>query len=773
MRRPNSGGSAQGGPIYPPPGSQQLNQQQLNGANRQKVAYEFGVVAVGNQDNSGVVLSRVLLGILAASQPSQQIRQLAASVYPNFDLSGTTKRVDEEIDPLFAVTLTDLWAISADHKKPLTQIVLGDEGHWNNTMCPTSFKLDRSESIKFTTAELNGGLDGLNLGRAVRGIMEMRRSIKLSDLLRMYYSRAGFKPQFPDIGVCQRGSALQMRQEELKTQAENYLRLYDLKSPEQDMAVTLAIAQMDSFRDVARRAAATNIPHSICDESNSDMTMMGGSRDECEIFKADVVTIVDVSPQANEPFMEQCILKVSNKINMWKYGSTMTVLTNQMDSTGYGGSYSFNEIIKNSSNPTLIGCALLYDRSRTFQGGQISEPVRLVEMFEQTLVSMVEGGNNLDRAIQQQEMSPYNRAQSSSYSSYVPTPYTSRPYSQNNGQFGPNGVPKNTGSSKSIIWFNYGSVARPQTTGSSNNNPYSSQEGSSSYRFKEAKRLLGENFRGAAILAVGPNTEDLNPFVFDQRDIFSQVPAQTNAESYGDSLMSVQSEAMSGPAEQLADQLVKRICESPATFEYPNCYRTMSDKTVSTGYISPGRKQYWMMNPRTFFASSSIRMAFKVEGGRIRVCFGREPRPDETALANGLPFGSGGISSAQTAPTTSNYNLGKTYGVCKEVSPGQEIEFIVDDPCYRENIATCKPFYFVVKELGQIGEQTDPNWICRDEGCKRMDQVKFTLLHTGITCSSAFKMVAGPQPILLFGSIIYALWFYYKNLFYRQQTHQS
>lgn len=155
-----------------------------------------------------------------------------------------------------------------------------------------------------------------------------------------------------------------------------------------------------------------------------------------------------------------------------------------------------------------------------------------------------------------------------------------------------------------------------------------------------------------------------------------------------------------------------------------------------------------MMAPKTFFSSQSVRMVFRVEGGRLRVCFGRMPHPEESAMRYNQQSGSssaivnsiqsGQPISAQTSSSSgSNYYTGSEYGVCKDVAPGQQIDFVVDTPCYHRSIADCRPFYFDIKELG-YGD-SDINYMCRDEGCKRLDQAKFTMTHTGVACSSGPK----------------------------------
>lgn len=734
-----------------------------NGRSRdERQAVEYGVVTLSGQDNAALVLNRVLMGILAASMPPQTIRQLATLVYPTQAISNTPK-IDEEIDPLYAVTLADLWAISSIPRpgKPFDFKMLGDNGHWTNSMCPTSFQLDRSNSIRFTSAELIGGLDGFNLGLLRRRLNSMRKNIRLSDLLKMYYSKTGFRPQFSEVGVCNRVTGISSQLDDLKRQAENYLRLYQLNLPTSDSEIANSISRLDTFKEVIRQAANQYTPLDICqDLSGYGDPYPTSAQDQCEIGRADVVVVLDSSAQANELFMAKVVTKLAQKLGLSNHGNSLTILTNQQDMSGYAGGYSFNAILKNSTNTAEVGCSLAHDQSRSYQGGQITDPTRLVEMFERALI-------NLDSEyLVRQTSSSYSSSWSSSSSFSSEPSRSSYVSSLLGGQGDPiysaaGESPKSTGGAKSIIWFSYGQLPKPSMMSSSPTSwtgPSNNEQGQ--YKFMEAKKYLKENFRGASILAVTNNRDDAKVFVFEeQRDIFTDIPPGDSSssmmglsESSGASsgIDQAASSMLDSPADQLVGKLIQRMCDIPAIFQYPLCFRKPpSDGVASVAYISPGRKQYWMMAPKTFFASKSVRLAFRVEGGRLRVCFGRMQRPDETALKNPnqQSYQSGGISlsasgNQQGQPqgnsiSSGDYYTGMEYGICKDVSPGQEIDFFISDPCYKKSIAECEPFYFVITEISNPGDG-DPNYMCKQEGCKRFDQVKFIMSHTGVTCSSAY-----------------------------------
>lgn len=751
----------------------------------ERVAIEYGVVTLVNQDNAALVLNRVLLGLLAATTPPQTIRQLAAIIYPTQSIMLNTPKIDEEIDPLFAVTLADLWAISSIPKsgKPFDIRMLGDNGHWNDTMCPTTFTLERSSSIRFTTAELLGGIDGFNLGTLRRRLLSNRsRNIKLSEMLRMYYSRSGFRPNYAEVGVCSRQAGLGNSLDELHRQAENYLRLYQLNLPSTDNDIALSINRLETFKETARQAANQYTPQDICQETSFDLYPMS-QQDQCEIAKADVVTVLDTSVQANTPFMHLVVTKLAQKLGLSREGSSFSVMTNQQDTTGYGA-YGFNAIVRNSTNTAEIGCALVYDTTQTYQGGHITDQTKLMEMFEQALVKLdseyltrqTVGG--ISSSSSTSSVSYSYSYSSSNRPSYISSWFGQSDYGGNYLRGG--GGPRNSGGAKVIIWFNFGPQTRPAQSAAMPTNwngpNYPEQN---KYRFYEAKKYLRENFRGASILAVTSNRDDVKSFVYDEdRDIFTDIPpgsgSSINSISSSDYYPTSSSDAssiamLSGPADQLVSKLLQRMCTIPAVFQYPMCFSMPSNNEMTAGYISPGRKQYWMMSPKTFFASRSVRIVFKIDGGRLRVCFGRKPNPDETAMRNSnnnqqyqpssisFNFGnpSGGPSQPTPSPTpsSSDYYTGLDFGICKDVSPGQEIDFLISDPCYKKAIADCEPFYFIIRETSNPGEG-DPNYMCRDDGCKRLDQAKFIMTHTGVTCSSAFKALQANRVLIMISAII-------------------
>lgn len=122
-------------------------------------AREEGVVLTS--DGTTVALRPLLLGIEA----------------------GFLSRTKRRVQGLHQLTLAKDLGHSFRHSTPLTQR-LGPDGCWDNLTSPQVFTLSDSPSA-LTTAQINGGMDGVILGMDVSA--KSRHPLKLSGLLTAYY----------------------------------------------------------------------------------------------------------------------------------------------------------------------------------------------------------------------------------------------------------------------------------------------------------------------------------------------------------------------------------------------------------------------------------------------------------------------------------------------------------------------------------------------------------------------------------------------------------
>jgi len=186
---------------------------------------EKGVASFRNSKTMAIATNRVLLGAAVGliSPPPRATRDIIKSISPDVNLD---KIPDGQIDPLLAVTLSDLLGIDAGSGLtiPSGQILFGADGEWNSTACQTSYRLNTNGTMA-TLAELRGGLDGWNIGRKLPELLTKNPKITLSQILRMYYSNRGLNT---DSGVCNRqyGIASDL-QNKVQNEAQNYLRVWN------------------------------------------------------------------------------------------------------------------------------------------------------------------------------------------------------------------------------------------------------------------------------------------------------------------------------------------------------------------------------------------------------------------------------------------------------------------------------------------------------------------------------------------------------------------
>lgn len=160
---------------------------------------------------------------------------------------------------------------------------------------------------------------------------------------------------------------------------------------------------------------------------------------------------------------------------------------------------------------------------------------------------------------------------------------------------------------KSFVFMNFGSFKKP--TGDRK-------------RYEAEKLDLWVNHRDVPLLMVGQgNSVDLKELAYHDNDIF---------------------ETDTPDPEYLAKRIVERVCKTPVTIQHPKCWSETSSGSEVSGFITPGRKQYWAMYPEYFIKS------FNVE---FKVTFFLITFPSFSPLSFLLPL-----------PDTNSNNLFPVYG---------------------------------------------------------------------------------------------------------------
>lgn len=235
-------------------------------------------------ETDAIQLSRVLIGALAGLTNTPQVtmfelyERLLKSEMNGNSRSGSSistasmnelRNEKRRIDPIAMLTLGDLWAIW----QPTASSTgfMGSSGStstraassWNNPFCPFYFQLQSPFQLPqagitggasigpgmvqfagVSASELRGGLDGLAIGTALSTVRQARSTMKLSQILKMYYYGQGISSPAGDVSVCQRQDQLEFFLPNLINSAAHYLQFIDLTSSKVFTSEAYARAQL-------------------------------------------------------------------------------------------------------------------------------------------------------------------------------------------------------------------------------------------------------------------------------------------------------------------------------------------------------------------------------------------------------------------------------------------------------------------------------------------------------------------------------------------------
>uniref|UniRef100_A0A2A4K3Q3 VWFA domain-containing protein n=1 Tax=Heliothis virescens TaxID=7102 RepID=A0A2A4K3Q3_HELVI len=138
----------------------------------------WGAVSAGN----------LIAGIAAGAQPQRvNILDLVR------DASNVNYRnVQQTVTSLYPATLAGDLAeavLIQGTERGSTSISVGTGGNWNSTQAPRHFMLTSRNNVEMTDPEIRGDIDGFVLGSTITGLLSTFSSLKLSQLLDMYYSQ--------------------------------------------------------------------------------------------------------------------------------------------------------------------------------------------------------------------------------------------------------------------------------------------------------------------------------------------------------------------------------------------------------------------------------------------------------------------------------------------------------------------------------------------------------------------------------------------------------
>ncbi|KAB0801022.1 hypothetical protein PPYR_05376 [Photinus pyralis] len=98
-----------------------------------------------------------------------------------------------KVDGRYAATLAGDLAEVVLHQgvKSVKQFEVGVKGGWNGTQVPRWYFIEKNFNLELTDAEIRGGLDGLILAKNIDSWRDKFRTLKISQILDMFYSQRG------------------------------------------------------------------------------------------------------------------------------------------------------------------------------------------------------------------------------------------------------------------------------------------------------------------------------------------------------------------------------------------------------------------------------------------------------------------------------------------------------------------------------------------------------------------------------------------------------
>ncbi|XP_015587433.1 uncharacterized protein LOC107264077 [Cephus cinctus] len=266
----------------------------------------------------------LLAGIAAALQPqtvslSSLLRE--ELIEKGYDSAAT---LDNKWIATFAGDLAEV-ALVQGPDKPDKILSVGVNGNWNSTALPKWYFLSTNENLEFTTAEIRGDLDGLILANYVASWYSRTSTIRLSQILDMYYSPRGVFNS--TIRACNRRTLLTSVAPNATIAAQAYIA--SLLLSEDVATATIDPARIETFVTYSTNQLLNYIPTSM----NSDLTC----------------TITDAYNDINRASVDLTIILDTN----WPFSSIQPILGNLLESIEVG-MFNSNFTLINAFNGSIM-----------------------------------------------------------------------------------------------------------------------------------------------------------------------------------------------------------------------------------------------------------------------------------------------------------------------------------------------------------------------------------------------------------------------------------
>ncbi|XP_030563512.1 uncharacterized protein LOC115764539 [Drosophila novamexicana] len=269
--------------------------------------------------SAGTLIAGVASGLQQQTVPVNTLLQLATQRRGRTQSQTAASSIDNRWAATLAGDLAEVTLVQVPVSTNNAATV-GATGGWNDTVLPHWYFLSQRNNLEATDAEIRGGLDGLIIAKNVANWRTQASGLKLSQLLRMYYSATGVLGS--GIQACSRQQQFTnvAPSAEMQAQTSAFAQVLDRGM---QLRVTLQPAAIAEFANTASLSLVTYVPQSLNDVSctasnNQDLSDIITPMTNLYIF-------LDTSWQYSS--IVDYVAYVLQQLNIHPYASSVTMLS--------------------------------------------------------------------------------------------------------------------------------------------------------------------------------------------------------------------------------------------------------------------------------------------------------------------------------------------------------------------------------------------------------------------------------------------------------------
>ncbi|KAH8363756.1 hypothetical protein KR200_007853 [Drosophila serrata] len=206
--------------------------------------------------SAGTVIAGIAAGVQQQTIQTNTLLALSQRRGRGRSQSQTSNSIDNRWAATIAGDLAEVALIQVPVSSGNAASV-GATGGWNDTVLPHWYFLSQRTNLEATDAEIRGGLDGLILAKNVANWRTQASNLKLSQLLRMYYSTNGVLSS--GINACSRQSLFPTvaPSQEMEAQTAAFAQVLER---EMQLRVTIDQPRIPEFAGNASLSLVTYVP---------------------------------------------------------------------------------------------------------------------------------------------------------------------------------------------------------------------------------------------------------------------------------------------------------------------------------------------------------------------------------------------------------------------------------------------------------------------------------------------------------------------------------